>query len=121
MKKLLIIALLFWGCEDAPTEHTHDDGNDKIEICAIVANYEHHTYTNIFRCIENVSFDFCEVLADNDNTCSISNCWDLFYSGSNYESCDAFCISDDVHRGEDATYVPTSELLCQDHLFDGNP
>jgi len=26
MKKLLIIALLFWGCDYAPTEHTHDEG-----------------------------------------------------------------------------------------------
>ena len=25
MKKLLIIALLFWGCDYAPTEHSHDE------------------------------------------------------------------------------------------------
>jgi len=25
MKKLLILALLFWGCDYAPTEHTHSD------------------------------------------------------------------------------------------------
>ena len=27
MKKLLIIALLFWGCDYAPTEHTHEHDN----------------------------------------------------------------------------------------------
>ena len=29
MKKLLIIALLFWGCDYAPTEHTHDHSHDE--------------------------------------------------------------------------------------------
>ena len=28
MKKLLIIALLFWGCDYAPTEHTHEHEHD---------------------------------------------------------------------------------------------
>ena len=28
MKKLLIIALLFWGCDYAPTEHEHDTEHD---------------------------------------------------------------------------------------------
>ena len=28
MKKLLILALLFWGCDYAPTEHTHKDDSD---------------------------------------------------------------------------------------------
>jgi len=28
MKKILIIALLFWGCDYAPTEHTHEHEHD---------------------------------------------------------------------------------------------
>jgi len=28
MKKILIIALLFWGCDFAPTEHTHEHEHD---------------------------------------------------------------------------------------------
>ena len=37
MKKLLIIALILWGCDYAPTEHTHDtDHIHKVGVCVRV-------------------------------------------------------------------------------------
>ena len=51
MKKLLIIALLFWGCDYAPTDHTHSG------VCVGESTAQHISYYNY--CYNNINQAFC--------------------------------------------------------------
>tara|TARA_B100000029_G_C17377175_1_gene888297 strand:- start:540 stop:908 length:369 start_codon:yes stop_codon:yes gene_type:complete len=48
MKKILIITLLFWGCNYAPTEHTHDhEHSDLYNGCCVQYHPSNIAYTFI--------------------------------------------------------------------------
>ena len=69
MKKLLIIALMFWGCDYAPTEHTHDD---TMGICVMVSPITHQDGTpvedNEYTCITGGEYQFSnDDESDSDN------------------------------------------------------
>ena len=55
MKKLLIIALLFWGCDYAPTEHTHDDTTG---ICVLTPKTISDTELNEYECIKEGEYQY---------------------------------------------------------------
>ena len=75
MKKLLIIALLFWGCDFAPTEHTHEHEHDTTN--------EHETESELidreFVVIKSLTSGLdgnttiSESLEDNSNDCPSDN------------------------------------------------
>ena len=62
MKKLLIIALLFVGCDYAPTEHTHEHEHDTT-----------HEHDDIYGCTDSTATNFDSTATIFDNTCAYPN------------------------------------------------
>ena len=77
MKKLLIIALILWGCEDAPTEHTHDG------IC-IYKYHEPSLNSFYYTCLSTYQETDCmdKIVAFNDENNEAVECSTDYFSGS---------------------------------------
>ena len=64
MKKLLIIALILWGCDYAPTEHSHEhehihshdaEHNHNTWLCVIDNSHNIESYEKFWNCDQEIT------------------------------------------------------------------
>ena len=104
MKKLILLALILWGCDYAPTEHTHDTT---------------HEHDDVYGCTDSTACNYNNNATIHDGTCDYGFQYNLQFTVDEFVNTDTtFNISTWVTNVGDTTI--TSNLGFTMELFANN-